>query len=155
MSLPSRLGESDSNVEFTNLENEDLLVYNSASSIWVNTSSDDIVNSRVENLFIHDNHNNITAEYVEESGEIVLSASASGGIGFLSASTIPVEEVSEGTLYYKTNQNGTKILETFVYLNNNWLSLGIVFTKVQIWSDATDYKWADLIDSKWAKIIAS
>ncbi len=129
--------------------NEELNTYT------VNAGSNLETIESINNKFIHENHNNITAEYVEESGEIILSASASGGIGFLSASTIPVEEVSEGTLYYKTNQNGTKILETFVYLNNNWLSLGIVFTKVQIWSDATDYKWADLIDSKWAKIIAS
>jgi hypothetical protein len=143
MSLPSRLGESDSNVEFTNLENEDLLVYNSASSIWVNTSSDDIVNSRVENLFIHDNHNNITAEYVEESGEIVLSASASGGIGFLSGSEVPSDPANDGTIYYQTDLDGTKIIQIFTYLNDNW----IAFTGIDNWGDLTGINWTNLVPS--------
>jgi hypothetical protein len=143
MSPPSKLGESDSNVQFTNLENEDLLVYNSASSIWVNTPSNDIVNSRVENLFIHNNHNNITAEYVEESGEIVLSASASGGIGFLSGSEVPSDPANDGTIYYQTDLDGTKIIQIFTYLNDNW----IAFTGIDNWGDLTGINWTNLVPS--------
>jgi hypothetical protein len=143
MSLPSRLGESDSNVQFTSLENDDLLVYNSASSIWVNTPSNDIVNSRVENLFIHDNHNNITAEYVEESGEIILSASASGGIGFLSGSEVPSDPANDGTIYYQTDLDGTKIIQIFTYLNDNW----IAFTGIDNWGDLTGINWTNLVPS--------
>jgi hypothetical protein len=36
MSPPSKLGESDSNVQFENLIDGDLLVYNSASGLWIN-----------------------------------------------------------------------------------------------------------------------
>jgi hypothetical protein len=45
MASPSRLGESDSNVKFSGLENEDILVYNSASSLWVNNNIQNYINT--------------------------------------------------------------------------------------------------------------
>jgi hypothetical protein len=145
MSLPSRLGESDSNVQFTSLENDDLLVYSGSASLWINTPADDIVNSRVEGLFVHENHTNITATFDSENNEILLSASASngGGIGFLSGSVVPVDPAPEGTIYYKTDEAGTKIIQIFTYLNDNW----IAFTGVEIWSDLLGANWTNLIPS--------
>ena len=40
MGLPSALGETDTNVKLTSLQDQDILTYNSASSIWVNTQID-------------------------------------------------------------------------------------------------------------------
>jgi len=104
MNTPSALGESDSNVQFNNLENDDLLVYNSASSIWLNTPSDDIVNSRVENLFIHNNHNNIISTYDSDNNQIVLSASVSSGAAIANTDlTRPDANSNTGLLYFNPN----------------------------------------------------
>ncbi|MFZ9242228.1 MAG: hypothetical protein ACO295_03370, partial [Sediminibacterium sp.] len=40
MALPSALGETDTNVKITNVQDEDILIYNSASGIWINTQID-------------------------------------------------------------------------------------------------------------------
>jgi hypothetical protein len=45
MTPASALGETDSNVKFSGIQNDDLLVYNSASSIWVNSPKQDIINT--------------------------------------------------------------------------------------------------------------
>jgi hypothetical protein len=45
INTPSTLGESDSNVEFTDLQDEDILVYNNSASIWENESLQDYLTS--------------------------------------------------------------------------------------------------------------
>jgi hypothetical protein len=56
---------------------------------------------------------------------------------------VPVDPAPEGTIYYKTDEAGTKIIQIFTYLNDNW----IAFTGVEIWSDLLGANWTNLIPS--------
>jgi hypothetical protein len=113
-------------ISLSSLSNEDILIYNSASSIWLNTSSDDLVNSRVENLFIHDNHNNIVSSYDEENNEIILSASVSSGAAIANTDlSQPNANSNTGLLYFNPNDFTFSIAYGGV-----WLQLANASTQV-------------------------
>jgi hypothetical protein len=164
-------------VRITSIQNDDLIVYNSASSIWVNSPKQNIittasaaayasasayVNSEISalttsdieegsNLYytdtrslntastalVHENHTNLTASFT--SNQIRLSAT--GGMSFSSGSAIPSASASLGTLYYRTDVDGTKIIQMYAYLNNNW----IAFTGVEFWSDMIGITWSNIV----------
>jgi hypothetical protein len=192
MSTPSTLGESDSNVQFNDLQDEDILVYNNSASIWENESLQDYLTSasvaafasasaytdseissligdapelldtlqelaaalqdnpdildtfltqssastiysqlghthtaseitdfvdetieEVSTLFIHNNHNNLTAEYNEESGQIILSASGGGGGGGASIIVSPTapEGAVEGDAWFKSTDGSFYVFD--------------------------------------------
>jgi len=81
MSIPSRLGESDSNVEFAELQNDDILIYNSASSLWVNSPIQDYINTASAAAF----------------------ASASAYVD-LEIGSLTTTDIEEGSNLYFTNQ---------------------------------------------------
>jgi len=177
MQPPSKLGDTDSNVKFSGLENEDLLIYNSASSLWVNEPIQNYLNtasaaayasasaytdSEISSLtttdieegsnlyftetrslntastaLVHNNHTNITATF--DSDEIRLSATA--GTSFLSGSAVPTASASFGTVFYRTDEEGTKIINFYVYLEGEWLS----FTGIEFWKDLTGVNWGNIV----------
>ncbi len=122
------IGQSQ-DVEFSALQNGDLFVYNSASGAWQN-----------KNLFIHNNHDNVTAEYI--NGQILLSASPipKANYGY----DAPTYTGLEREVYYQLNESEDQILNVYFYLNSGWrLYNDEAFT----WDTVNLESWQWLIDN--------
>jgi hypothetical protein len=99
------------------------LTQSSASTIYsqlghTHTASEitDFVDETIEEvstLFIHNNHNNLTAEYNEESGQIILSASGGGGGGGASIIVSPTapEGAVEGDAWFKSTDGSFYVFD--------------------------------------------
>ena len=164
-------------IKISGVANEDILLYNSASSIWINSPKQNIINtasaaayasasaytdSEISSLtttdieegsnlyytntrglttastaLVHGNHTNLTATYT--SNEIRFSAT--GGMSSSSGSAVPSASASTGSLYYRTNSTGTKIIQMYAYLNDEWIG----FTGVEIWNDLLGANWSNIV----------
>jgi hypothetical protein len=122
------IGQSQ-DVEFTTLQDGDLFVYNSASAAWEN-----------KNLFIHNNHDNITAEYI--NGQILLSASPipKANYGY----DAPTYTGLEREVYYQLNEEEDQILDVYFYLNGDWR---LYNDESFNWSSVNTESWQWLIDN--------
>lgn len=122
------IGQSQ-DVDFVNLQDGDLFVYNGASALWQN-----------KNLFIHNNHDNIAAEYL--NGQILLSASPmpKANYGTASPSYIGLER----EVYYQVNEAETEIIDIFFYLNDEWL---LYNDEAYTWATVNLESWQWLIDN--------
>lgn len=165
------------NVRIISEANNDILLYNSASSIWINSPSQNIINtasaaayasastytdSEISSLtttdieegsnlyytntrglttastaLVHGNHTNLTATYTSNQ----IRFSATGGMSSSSGSAVPSASASTGSLYYRTNSTGTKIIQMYAYLNGGWIG----FTGVEIWNDLLGANWSNIV----------
>ena len=122
------IGQSQ-DVEFTALSNGDLFVYNSASGAWQN-----------KNLFIHDNHENISAAYLNDT--IILSASPIPKASYGSAS--PSFIGAEREVYYQLNEAEDQLVDVYFYLNDGWL---LYNDQSFTWATVNLESWQWLIDN--------
>ena len=122
------IGQSQ-DVEFTALSNGDLFVYNSASGAWQN-----------KNLFIHNNHDNVTAEYI--NGQILLSASPIPKANY--GTTVPTYIGLEREVYYQLNEAEDQIVDVYFYLNGDWR---LYNDESFNWSTVNTESWQWLIDN--------
>ena len=122
------IGQSQ-DVEFTTLSDGDLFVYNSASGAWQN-----------KNLFIHNNHDNVTAEYI--NGTVVLSASPIPKASYGSAS--PSFTGLEREVYYQLNAEENQIVDVYFYLEGDWL---LYNDEAYTWATVNLESWQWLIDN--------
>jgi hypothetical protein len=122
------IGQSQ-DVEFTTLQDGDLFVYNSASAAWEN-----------KNLFIHNNHDNVTAEYI--NGTVVLSASPIPKASYGSAS--PSFTGLEREVYYQLNAEENQIVDVYFYLGDEWL---LYNDEAYTWATVNLESWQWLIDN--------
>jgi len=122
------IGQSQ-DVEFTTLQDGDLFVYNSASAAWEN-----------KNLFIHNNHDNVTAEYI--NGTVVLSASPIPKASYGSAS--PSFTGLEREVYYQLNAEENQIVDVYFYLEGDWL---LYNDEAYTWATVNLESWQWLIDN--------
>ncbi len=122
------IGQSQ-DVEFSALQNGDLFVYNSASGAWQN-----------KNLFIHNNHDNVTAEYI--NGQILLSASPipKANYGY----DAPTYTGLEREVYYQLNESEDQIVDVYFYLNGDWR---LYNDESFNWSTVNTESWQWLIDN--------
>jgi hypothetical protein len=122
------IGQSQ-DVEFTGLQNGDIFVYNSASGAWQN-----------KNLFIHNNHDNVTAAYI--NGQILLSASPipKANYGY----DAPTYTGLEREVYYQLNEEEDQILDVYFYLNGDWR---LYNDESFNWSTVNTESWQWLIDN--------
>ena len=122
------IGQSQ-DVEFSALQNGDLFVYNSASGAWQN-----------KNLFIHNNHDNVTAEYI--NGQILLSASPipKANYGY----DAPTYTGLEREVYYQLNEEEDQIVDVYFYLNGDWR---LYNDESFNWSTVNTESWQWLIDN--------
>jgi hypothetical protein len=122
------IGQSQ-DVEFSALEDGDLFVYNSASAVWEN-----------KNLFIHNNHDNVTAEYI--NGQILLSASPipKANYGY----DAPTYTGLEREVYYQLNESEDQIVDVYFYLNGDWR---LYNDESFNWSTVNTESWQWLIDN--------
>jgi hypothetical protein len=122
------IGQSQ-DVEFTALSNGDLFVYNSASGAWQN-----------KNLFIHNNHDNVTAEYI--NGQILLSASPipKANYGYNAPTYVGLER----EVYYQLNEAEDQIVDVYFYLNGDWR---LYNDESFNWSTVNTESWQWLIDN--------
>jgi hypothetical protein len=122
------IGQSQ-DVEFTTLSDGDLFVYNSASGAWQN-----------KNLFIHNNHDNVTAEYI--NGQILLSASPipKANYGYDAPTYVGLER----EVYYQLNEEEDQILDVYFYLNGDWR---LYNDESFNWSSVNTESWQWLIDN--------
>ncbi len=165
------------NVRIISEANNDILLYNSASSIWINSPSQNIINtasaaayasastytdSEISSLtttdieegsnlyytntrglttastaLVHANHTNLTATYTSNQ----IRFSTTGGMSSSSGSAVPSASASTGSLYYRTNSTGTKIIQMYAYLNGGWIG----FTGVEIWNDLLGANWSNIV----------
>jgi hypothetical protein len=72
MTPASALGETDSNVKFSGIQNDDLLVYNSASSIWVNSPKQNIITtaSAAAAAYVDAEISSLTTSDIEEGSNL-------------------------------------------------------------------------------------
>jgi hypothetical protein len=122
------IGQSQ-DVEFTTLQDGDLFVYNSASAVWQN-----------KNLFIHDNHENISAAYLNDT--IILSASPIPKASYGSAS--PSFIGAEREVYYQLNEAEDQLVDVYFYLNDGWL---LYNDQSFTWATVNLESWQWLIDN--------
>ena len=122
------IGQSQ-DVEFTALSNGDLFVYNSASGAWQN-----------KNLFIHDNHENISAAYLNDT--IILSASPIPKASYGSAS--PSFIGAEREVYYQLNEAEDQLVDVYFYLDDGWL---LYNDQSFTWATVNLESWQWLIDN--------
>jgi hypothetical protein len=122
------IGQSQ-DVEFTTLQDGDLFVYNSSSAVWEN-----------KNLFIHSNHENISAEYLNDS--IILSASPIPKASYGSAS--PSFTGLEREVYYQLNAEENQIVDVYFYLEGDWL---LYNDEAYTWATVNLESWQWLIDN--------
>ena len=122
------IGQSQ-DVEFTGLQNGDIFVYNSASGAWQN-----------KNLFIHNNHDNVTAAYI--NGQVLLSASPipKANYGY----DTPTYTGLEREVYYQLNEEEDQILDVYFYLNGDWR---LYNDESFNWSTVNTESWQWLIDN--------
>jgi hypothetical protein len=122
------IGQSQ-DVEFTTLQDGDLFVYNSASAAWEN-----------KNLFIHNNHDNVTAEYI--NGQILLSASPipKANYGYDAPTYVGLER----EVYYQLNEEEDQIVDVYFYLNGDWR---LYNDESFNWSSVNTESWQWLIDN--------
>ena len=122
------IGQSQ-DVEFSALQDGDLFVYNSASAAWQN-----------KNLFIHNNHDNVTAEYI--NGQILLSASPipKANYGYDAPTYVGLER----EVYYQLNEEEDQILDVYFYLNGDWR---LYNDESFNWSSVNTESWQWLIDN--------
>lgn len=96
MQLPSRLGDTDSNVQFTGLANKDLIVYDSATSLWKNAAN------TAANVTVADTGANYTATDVEgvlaELPSKFVPVTANITSGNWTPTLTPVAGVTSGTV---------------------------------------------------------
>ena len=116
-------------VNFTGLADGDLFVYNSSSAVWEN-----------QNLFIHGNHENISAAYLNDS--IILSASPIPKASYGSAS--PSFNGLEREVYYQLNQAQDQIVDVYFYLEGDWL---LYNDEAYTWASVNLESWQWLIDN--------
>ena len=122
------IGQSQ-DVNFTGLADGDLFVYNSSSAVWEN-----------QNLFIHGNHENISAAYLNDS--IILSASPIPKASYGSAS--PSFNGLEREVYYQLNQAQDQIVDVYFYLEGDWL---LYNDEAYTWASVNLESWQWLIDN--------
>jgi hypothetical protein len=159
-------------ISLSSLSNEDILIYNSASSLWVNTpltttnvlegsnlyftnqraidaiggtlgtasaailiEAEDYTDDTISNLFIHENHTNLTAEYNGASTQIILRSS--GGTPLYGFNAPEIEGIDQ-QIYYQINSASTAIIDIFQYVNNEWIELN---TPVNNWNYTLDENW--------------
>jgi hypothetical protein len=122
------IGQSQ-DVEFSALSDGDLFVYNSASGAWQN-----------KNLFIHNNHDNVTAEYI--NGQILLSASPipKANYGYDAPTYVGLER----EVYYQLNEAEDQIVDVYFYLNGDWR---LYNDESFNWSSVNTESWQWLIDN--------
>ena len=122
------IGQSQ-DVEFTTLQDGDLFVYNSASAAWEN-----------KNLFIHNNHDNVTAEYL--NGQVKLSASPIPLANY--GTIVPTYSGLEREVYYQLNEAETEIVDVYFYLGDEWL---LYNDEAYTWATVNLESWQWLIDN--------
>jgi hypothetical protein len=122
------IGQSQ-DVEFTTLQDGDLFVYNSASAAWEN-----------KNLFIHNNHDNVTAEYL--NGQVKLSASPIPLANY--GTIVPTYSGLEREVYYQLNEAETEIVDVYFYLGDEWL---LYNDQSFTWATVNLESWQWLIDN--------
>jgi hypothetical protein len=122
------IGQSQ-DVEFTTLQDGDLFVYNSASAAWEN-----------KNLFIHNNHDNVTAEYL--NGQVKLSASPIPLANY--GTIVPTYSGLEREVYYQLNEAETEIVDVYFYLGDEWL---LYNDEAFTWATVNTESWQWLIDN--------
>jgi hypothetical protein len=122
------IGQSQ-DVEFSALQDGDLFVYNSASAAWEN-----------KNLFIHNNHDNVTAEYL--NGQVKLSASPIPLANY--GTIVPTYSGLEREVYYQLNEAETEIVDVYFYLGDEWL---LYNDEAFTWATVNTESWQWLIDN--------
>ena len=122
------IGQSQ-DVEFSTLQDGDLFVYNSASAAWEN-----------KNLFIHDNHDNVTAEYL--NGQVKLSASPIPLANY--GTIVPTYFGLEREVYYQLNEEEDQIVDVYFYLDGEWL---LYNDEAFTWATVNTESWQWLIDN--------
>lgn len=122
------IGQSQ-DVEFSTLQDGDLFVYNSASAAWEN-----------KNLFIHNNHDNVTAEYL--NGQVKLSASPIPLANY--GTIVPTYSGLEREVYYQLNEAETEIVDVYFYLDGEWL---LYNDEAFTWATVNTESWQWLIDN--------
>jgi hypothetical protein len=80
--LPKNLSDLE-DIDLQYLDNEHFLLYDSSASNWYTTSAIEYVGQEVDNLFTHENHVGVTAEYDNDNNEIILTVESQQGLSFI------------------------------------------------------------------------
>jgi hypothetical protein len=148
MQPPSRLGSTDSNVYFDNLQDKDILTYNGEAELWFNGPISNVfdINQEANRLFVHDQHENISAQFNSDSNIIILSASPGGGDGLTNEISFgfdyPEMVGVDNEIYYQINSASTQLLAIFEYINGSWINLL-----------ADENNWYYLLGENWQEVI--
>jgi hypothetical protein len=145
MSLPSRLGESDSNVQFNNLQNENILVYNSASSLWVNSNELTNLKSRVST--IEDNNNYSNAVVVNTNSPTVCDQWNVGDITTLDY----VIQIKQGSKYQSQKMLAVTDGSIINYNNHAIISIGDPISNLSVTasiSNGIGRLWVQISDAQ-------
>jgi hypothetical protein len=97
--------------------------------------AEDYTDETISNLFIHENHTNLTAEYNGASTQIILRSS--GGTPLYGFNAPEIEGIDQ-QVYYQINSASTAIIDIFQYVNNEWIELN---TPVNNWNYTLDENW--------------
>jgi hypothetical protein len=128
--------EEESNLYFTQQRAIDAIGGTlGTASAAILIEAEDYTDETISNLFIHENHTNLTAEYNGASTQIILRSS--GGTPLYGFNAPEIEGIDQ-QVYYQINSASTAIIDIFQYVNNEWIELN---TPVNNWNYTLDENW--------------
>jgi hypothetical protein len=140
MTPASALGETDSNVKFSGIQNDDLLVYNSASSIWVNSPKQNIINTASAAAFasasayVNDEINALTTSDIEEGSNLYFTnerAVNAGSATYLTQVSASSTYVAQGNIIINTDTTEPDAsTDGLLYFNPNNFTFNVAYSGI-------------------------